>query len=223
MNTDAKFFNKIYLTKPVTDLKTRNYKKKIVKEILKGTNKGKDILYSWIRRITLTMERSSDPHKIWSQTCLWVFEGLLPRHGLAVTYLRDRDTSSSSPGRCGMWLKSSWRRSQLLEKNYTKRFSHCCEIPTDNPQGIWLWRSGEFDYRTSTGLTKQTLGGHKQNLVHTRTQEKGAVTPQARFACECFRVSSRGMGQQWPAVESEALAAAVLGEAAFCCKSFWRP
>ena len=37
MNTDAKFFNKIYLTKPVTDLKTRNYKKKkIVKEILKG-------------------------------------------------------------------------------------------------------------------------------------------------------------------------------------------
>ena len=22
-----------------------------------------------------------------------------------------------------------------------------------------------------------TLGGHKQNLVHTRTQEKGAVTP----------------------------------------------
>ena len=23
-----------------------------------------------------------------------------------------------------------------------------------------------------------TLGGHKQNLVHTRTREKGAVTPQ---------------------------------------------
>ena len=35
-----------------------------------------------------------------------------------------------------------------------------------------------FDYRTSAGLGKQTLGGHKQNLVHTRTQEKGAVTPQ---------------------------------------------
>ena len=28
------------------------------------------------------------------------------------------------------------------------------------------------------GLGKQTLGGHKQHLVHTRTQEKGAVTPQ---------------------------------------------
>ena len=35
-----------------------------------------------------------------------------------------------------------------------------------------------FDYRTSTELGKQTLGGHKQNLVCTRTQEKGAVTPQ---------------------------------------------
>ena len=35
-----------------------------------------------------------------------------------------------------------------------------------------------FDYRTYTVLGKQTLGGHKQNLVHTRTQEKGAVIPQ---------------------------------------------
>ena len=35
-----------------------------------------------------------------------------------------------------------------------------------------------FDYRTSTGLGKQPLGGHKQNLVCTGTQEKGAVTPQ---------------------------------------------
>ena len=35
-----------------------------------------------------------------------------------------------------------------------------------------------FDYRTSTEKGKQTLGGHKQNLVCTRTQEKGAVTPE---------------------------------------------
>ena len=34
-----------------------------------------------------------------------------------------------------------------------------------------------FDSRTYTGLGKQTLGGHKQSLVCTRTQEKGAVTP----------------------------------------------
>ena len=35
-----------------------------------------------------------------------------------------------------------------------------------------------FDYKISTGLGKQTLGGHKQNLVCTRSQEKGAVSPQ---------------------------------------------
>ena len=35
-----------------------------------------------------------------------------------------------------------------------------------------------FDHRTYTGLEKQTLGGHKQYLVCTRTQEEGAVTPQ---------------------------------------------
>ena len=35
-----------------------------------------------------------------------------------------------------------------------------------------------FDYRTYTGLGKQTFGGHKQNLVSTKTQEKGAVTTQ---------------------------------------------
>ena len=35
-----------------------------------------------------------------------------------------------------------------------------------------------FDYRTYTGLGKQAFGGHKQNLVHTRTQEKGAVSAQ---------------------------------------------
>ena len=36
----------------------------------------------------------------------------------------------------------------------------------------------DFDYRTYRGWGKQTLGGHKQNLVCTRTQEKGAGTPQ---------------------------------------------
>ena len=30
----------------------------------------------------------------------------------------------------------------------------------------------------NTGLGKQTLGGHKQNLLCTRTQGKGAVTPK---------------------------------------------
>ena len=35
-----------------------------------------------------------------------------------------------------------------------------------------------FDYKTFTGLVKQTLGGHKQHLVHIRNQKKGAVSPQ---------------------------------------------
>ena len=34
-----------------------------------------------------------------------------------------------------------------------------------------------FDYRTDAGMEQQTLGGHKKNLVCTRTQEKGEVTP----------------------------------------------
>ena len=40
----------------------------------------------------------------------------------------------------------------------------------------------EFDFRGQwdliTELGKCTLGGNKQNLVHTRNQEKGAVRPQ---------------------------------------------
>ena len=35
-----------------------------------------------------------------------------------------------------------------------------------------------FDYRISTGLGTQNLGGHKQKLVCTRIQEKEAVSPQ---------------------------------------------
>ena len=35
-----------------------------------------------------------------------------------------------------------------------------------------------FDYRTYTGVGEKTLGGHKENFVHTRTQEEGAVTLQ---------------------------------------------
>ena len=38
-----------------------------------------------------------------SQTFLWAFEGLLQRHGSAVTCQRDRGTDSNSPSRCGGW------------------------------------------------------------------------------------------------------------------------
>ena len=71
-----------------------------------------------------------------------------------------------------------------------KKFSHCWEVLgpttdfptcgsgkcTEYPQGTWLWRIWLQNFHR-TGET-ETLGGHKQNLMHTRTQEKGAVTPQ---------------------------------------------
>ena len=53
----------------------------------------------------------------------------------------------------------------------------------------------------------RTLGGHKQNLVCTRTQEKGEVPPQETDpdSRECSGVSSGGVGQWWPAAGSGAL------------------
>ena len=35
-----------------------------------------------------------------------------------------------------------------------------------------------FDYRKSTGLGKQTLGGHKQKFVCTRSQDKRVVSSE---------------------------------------------
>ena len=82
---------------------------------------------------------------------------------------------------------------QKLQNNYSKRNSLTVKkilgpttnFPTwgsakgtENPQGIWLWRPVGFDYKTSIGLGKQTLGGHKQNLVCNRSQEKETVSWQ---------------------------------------------
>ena len=39
---------------------------------------------------------------------------------------------------------------------------------TEYPQGIWLWRSAGFDYRTFTGLEETDSWRGQQNLVHTR-------------------------------------------------------
>ena len=49
---------------------------------------------------------------------------------------------------------------------------------TEDPQGICLWKLVEFYYGTSTGLGRETLGGHKQNRVCTRSEKKGVVSPQ---------------------------------------------
>ena len=93
----------------------------------------------------------------------------------------------------------------------------------ENLQGIWLWRPVGFDYRTSTGLGKQSLEGHKQNLMCT--QEKGTVTPSvdwARLACECLGVSGGGMGWQWSAAGLGVLTNRVLRGLACSHKPFWR-
>ena len=95
---------------------------------------------------------------------------------------------------------------------------------TENLQGIWLWRTVGFDYRISMGLGETvTLGGHKQNLAHTRTQGKGAGTPQETEPD--LPVSVWGFqwrrGWQWLAVKTGALAGAVVG-GAYWHKSSWR-
>ena len=60
---------------------------------------------------------------------------------------------------------------------------------TENPQGIWLWRA-------------QT-----KPCAHQEPGERSNVPTRdwARLACDCPRVSSGGVGQQWPAVGSGAL------------------
>ena len=85
-------------------------------------------------------------------------------------------------------IAEKYLKEQLYQRSphtVVKVLGHTTEYPTwgsskgtENPQGIWLWRPVGFDYGTSKGLGKQTLGGTKQNLVPSRTQEKGAVTPQ---------------------------------------------
>ena len=134
------------------------------------------------------------------------FECLLQRHGSAVACPRDRGSGCSRPGRHGsVWHKCSWKRLPLPHHKATKQTTHKLENNyikevltllwkfkgpqqiyqpghlakgTENSQIIWFLRPGGFNHRASTGLGKQTLGSHKQNLVHTRTQEKGAVNLQ---------------------------------------------
>ena len=66
------------------------------------------------------------------------------------------------------------------------------------------------------GLGKQTLGGHKQNLVFTRTQKKGATAPheadpdlpvsvQESLAVAWVR---GGVGPWWPVAGCRALGVA---------------
>ena len=143
---------------------------------------------------TRTQGKKQWPHKKLRQTCLWVFEGFLWRCGSAVVCHGDRGTSSSSPGRHGMWQKS-WRRLEEVAISPTivqpggwptnwrtiipREFLDFCEVSrphlrlpnlrigkgTGNPQEIWYWKSVGFDYRTSTGLGRQRfLDGTNKTL-----------------------------------------------------------
>ena len=143
--------------------------------------------------------RNQRPHRDWARPTsewvspadAWVSSGL--------PWGWDEGSGCSRPRKHGMWHNSSWRRLPLgpslshwadnpqTEELLYQRSSHnFMEVlgpnlgsskGTENPLGIWVWRPVGFDYRTSTGLEKQILGGHKQNFVCTRTQEKGAMTP----------------------------------------------
>ena len=107
------------------------------------------------------------PHRDWSRPAL---ECLLQRKRSAVACHRDSGSDCSIPGPRSMWHKPSWRSLPLVPP-----YSHQAD---ENPQRIWLCKPVGLDYRISIGVGKQTLGGHKQNLVHTRNQEKATVSPQ---------------------------------------------
>ena len=138
------------------------------------------------------------------QTCLWMFECLLCKHRSAVACFMERGSGFSKPGAHSMWHKLSWRMfplapplshwaedPQTAEQLYQRNSHTVKEIlgsttdfptwgsgnGTENLQGIRFWKTEGLDYRTSIRLGKQTLGGHKQNLVCNRSQEKRAVSP----------------------------------------------
>ena len=150
----------------------------------------------------LVCTKTQRPHRDWARP---VFEYLLRRYRSTVACHRSRGSERSEPESYSLWLKPFWMRlpltrqqscqahNPLTTEQLYQRNSHNVEkvlgpttdFPTwgsgkgtENPpenltleaSGIWL----QNFYRTET----QTLEGHKQNLVCTRIQEKGAVTPQ---------------------------------------------
>ena len=54
-----------------------------------------------------------------------------------------------------------------------------------------------FDDRTCTGLGKQTLGGHRQNLVHSRSQEKGAAVYPQETELDLFVSVHESLTEAW--------------------------
>ena len=77
---------------------------------------------------------------------------------------------------------------------------------TEYPQGIWHWRPEGFDYRTPTGLGKQSVGGHNKILCTPGPREK-EQWPHKSLSPTCLWVSRSlcgGVCWQGPAVGSGA-------------------
>ena len=79
---------------------------------------------------------------------------------------------------------------------------------------------GVTSHLESNAIPPEMLRGLTRSPRAHQDLGKGAVTPRPAF--ECLRVSCRGMGQQWPVTETEALAAADLGGTVCGIKSSWR-
>ena len=152
--------------------------------------------------------RTQRPHRDWAKSaveCLSVSCGATcqqwPDTGTGALAAAELGVTVCEPHHGAHQADDPQTREQLYQRSFptvTKILGPTTDFPTwgsskgtENPKGIWLWRPVGFDYRTSTGLGKQTLWGHKQNLVCTRTQEKGSVTPQET----CLWVS-RSLGQR---------------------------
>ena len=90
-----------------------------------------------------------------------------------------------------VWHKSSWKKSPLTPNSHQN-----------------LHRTGETDsWRAQTKPCAQQDPGERSNDL---------TRDWSRLACECPLVSSRGVGQQWPAAGSGALITAE------CAWDFWR-
>ena len=153
-----------------------------------------------------------------------------------------RGSGCSRPGSRSMWPKPSWRRSplappyshqadnpqtaeQLYQRNshtVKKVLGPTTDSPTwgwgketENPQRIWRWRPVGFDYRTSTGLGKQTLGKHKPNkTLCTPGDRRKEQCPHQRLSQNCLWVSRSPWQRcgQWPAAGSGALKTTVAAQ-----------
>ena len=148
--------------------------------------------------------RTQGPHKRLSQTCLWVLSAPM-----------EEQVSRGLPQGQGLWLQHTWEAwhvspsTEPLSRQPTnwrtiipKKFLYCCKssracnrlpnpgIPQRDwePPGIWLWRPAEFDYRTSTGLGKQTLGGHNKTFCTPGLRWK-EQWPHKRLSQTCPWVS----------------------------------